>query len=506
MLHTNLSGRRPVLRRRLTAAIGALAVLLPALTAATVAESSSSPVPAALAVPDPRPNIIVITTDDQRADETFVLTRLRERIAARGTSFAHAYANFPLCCPARATFQTGQYAHNHGVAGNLSPTSPVGGFPAFNVNNTVATWLDAAGYRTAFVGKYLNKYGVPRLTLPPGWDDWQSMFAGGNYFDTKIYDNGVKRRFTGPYQTDVLGNLATEVIQRDAPADPPFFLYASFYPPHNGTPAEPDDPRITTPAVAPRWRDFYAGRQFAKGPAYNEADVSDKPSYVRSKIRITANMEAQLTEASQQRLESLEAFDEAVGNMLDALTAAGELDNTVILFTSDNGYMRGEHRIHAGKTVPYEDSARVPLIASGPGFPAGVIRGQMVGHIDLAATIAFAAGVTPRLPVDGVPLQRVAETATAFGGRSQVLEAGPKTVDGPWFYRGVRHPRWEYIDYGTEDFVELYDMVNDPDQLRNLAYVPAFADERADMAALLAQLRDCSGAACRVVAGPIGNG
>ena len=444
-----------------------------------------------------RPNIIFITSDDQRMDEMWMLDNIQQRIAADGTTFERTYANFPLCCPARATFQTGQYAHNHGVLGNLSSTSPVGGYPAFDASSTIATWLDSSGYRTAFVGKYLNKYGVKPVTTPPGWDDWHGIVGGGNYFDTRIFENGKAFQYTGPYQTTLLGDIATNIIARDVPQADPLFLYTSFYAPHSGSPVEADDPRISTPAVAPGWKDHYSGIDFFRGPAYNEADVSDKPSYVRTKGRLASGMQAQLKESFQQRAESLESMDAAVGKMLDALAAAGELDNTLIIFTSDNGYMGGEHRIHAGKTVPYEPSTRVPLVIRGPGFPVNVTRRQLAGHIDLAPTMAEAADVAPTLTVDGVPLQPLATSPEEGTGRSLLLEAGPKTVGGPWFYRGVRTDEWVYIDYDTEAFVELYNMTTDPDQLQNLAYLPAYSDQRAAMASLLADLRDCQGLTCQ---------
>jgi N-acetylglucosamine-6-sulfatase len=489
-----MSRRLGVVRGQVLVVFAALFAALPLSLHVAGSPAAGTAAPAV----DTRPNIVFISSDDQRADDMWVMDHVNQRIAAQGTTFARSYANFPLCCPARATFQTGQYAHNHGVLGNLSSTSPLGGYPAFDTSSTIGTWLKAGGYRTAFVGKYLNKYGsVKPITVPPGWDDWHAIVGGGNYFDTRLFENGTTHRYTGPYQTDLLGNIATNIINREAPKSTPFLLYASFFPPHSGAPTEPDDPEIATPAVAPEWKDHYAGLALPVGGAYNEADVSDKPSFVRSRHLIGANLKAQLTESNQQRLESLESLDAAIDHMLDALQNAGELTNTVIIYTSDNGYMRGEHRLHAGKTVVYEPSTRVPLIVQGPGFPAGVTRNQLAGHIDIAPTIARAAGVTPGLTIDGVPLQDLAASDTAWAARPQVLEAGPQTVDGPWFYRAVRTPRWLYVDYDTEDFLELYDMNADPNQMTNLAYNPSYATQRSDMATLLSRLRSCAGANCR---------
>lgn len=472
-------------------ALGVLGALFPAGNTAT---AEAVPVNA-LAV-DARPNILFITTDDQRADEMWMLDRVQRRIADQGTTFQRAYANFPLCCPARATFQTGQYAHNHGVLGNLSGTSPVGGYPAFDSRSTIATWLQQAGYRTAFVGKFLNKYGTKPVTVPPGWDDWHGIVGGGNYYDTRVFENGTPHQYTGPYQTDLLGAMATSIIQESAPSTQPLFLYVSFYGPHAGSPVESGDPPIATPAVARKWRDYYANRDFPRDAAWNEADVGDKPAYVRALPRITTAMQSYIKESFQQRAEALESVDAAVNKLLTALATAGELGNTLVIFTSDNGYMSGEHRIPEEKTVPYEPSTRVPIIVRGPGFPANTDRNQLAGHIDLAPTMARAAGVIPGLTVDGVPLQDLAASTTVGTNRALLLEAGPQAIDGPWFYRGVRTDRWEYIDYDTESFVELYDMANDPDQLNNLANDPAYASQRSAMADLLAQLRNCAGSTC----------
>jgi N-acetylglucosamine-6-sulfatase len=470
--------------------------ILSAALAATFAPGVATE-PAA-AAPDPRPNIVLITSDDQRVDDMRAMPRTRTLLGAQGTTFENSYSTFPLCCPARATFMTGQYAHNHGVLGNRSATSPLGGFPDFDASSTVATWLQSAGYHTAFVGKFLNKYGaVKPIRVPPGWDDWNAAVGGGHYFDTRLFQNGTARQYTGPYQTDLYADISVRIIESQAAQDAPFFLYASYYAPHSGQPTEPDDPRISTPAVRPDLRDSYAGVPLPEPPGFDEADVSDKPGYVRRRGRIRAGMHAQLTESFQQRQESLVALDEAVDRTVAALRSIGELDNTVILFTSDNGYMQGEHRIHAGKTVPYDPSAKVPLLVRGPGFPAGIARGQLVGNIDVAPTLVDVADATAGLPLDGTSLLPIAESPNTHAGRSLVLEAGPRTVDGPWFYTAVRTPRWLYVDYDETEELELYDMANDPAQLTNQAGNPAFADIRAWLAGRLARLEQCAGATCR---------
>ncbi len=487
-------------RRHLTAVALLGLVLTAALQTTVVADRAAltfgAPVPAD--EPDPRPNIVLITTDDQRAEEVWAMPNLRALLAARGTTFANSYSTFPLCCPARATFLTGQYAHNHGVLGNGTGTSPLGGFSALDTSSTIGTWLHDAGYQTAYVGKFLNGYGaVKPVRVPPGWDDWYASVGGGHYFDNRLIENGEPVQHTGPYQTDLYTDISIDIIERRIEGDDPLFLWTSYFAPHVGQPTEPDDPAITTPVPAPRHRDDFSGEPLRTDPSFDEADVTDKPAYVRNRKRVRPAMHGMLTELYQQRLESLQAVDEGIGRTIAALADAGELDNTVIVFTSDNGYMLGEHRIPTGKIVPYEPSTRVPLVARGPGFPSGVVRDQLAGNIDLAPTFAEVAGALPGLTVDGTSLLPLAANGGAGTTRDLLLEAGPRTLDGPMFYTAVRVPRWLYVEYPATGETELYNMARDPYQLRNLSGVPRLDGTREWLAEKLAQLRDCEGAGCR---------
>jgi N-acetylglucosamine-6-sulfatase len=455
----------------------------------------------ALVGPDPRPNIVFITTDDMRVEDLWAMPNVQALITDQGTTFTNSYAPFPLCCPARAAWLTGEYNHNNGVMGNLTTDFPEGGYPALDGSSTVATWLEGAGYQTAFVGKYLNGYGSKKPVLvPPGWMDWHASVAGGKYLTTRLRENtgGVLAThvYNGPYQVDLYDSIATGIINSRIPAEAPLFLWVSDFAPHSGDPAESDDPAISTPAVPPRWKDYYAGTALHPDASYNEADVSDKPAYVSALNRLTPAMQAMLKESYEQRLESLRAVDDSVANIIDALHATGELDNTVVVFSDDNGYMMGEHRIHAGKTVPYEPSSRVPLIIRGPGFPAGATRSPWVANIDVAPTFAAIAGTTPNLVVDGTSLLPLASDPTTWPARTMVMEAGPKTLGGVDRYHGVRSGRWIYIEHSTGE-VEFYDMQADPYQLTNLAHDPAWDAKQVELHAKLMQMQDCAGAACR---------
>lgn len=504
-----MSAQRPSHRaRRTLSVVGTAALVSVSLASAGLprqAEARGSLAPALQVVE--RPHILLITTDDQRADEMDPMPVVRRELVAAGTTFTRAYAPFPLCCPARATLLSGQYPHNHGVLGNQTPQFPLGGYVAFDTSSSLATWLQDAGYQTAFVGKFINNYGaVKPVLVPPGWEDWHATVSGGNYFSTRLREsttgaNPVTRLYENQYQADLYADLATDIIRRRVDAGRPLFLNVSFFGPHSGAPREPDDPTLSTPAVAPRHRDAYAGtplRRTEHDPSFNEADVTDKPAYVRKRGPLGAALQAQMTELYQQRLESLMAVDEAVDEILQALEAAGVLDETLVVFTSDNGYMLGEHRIHAGKTVPYEPSARVPFVVRGPGFPAGVERSQPVTLVDVAPTLLHAAGGTAGLPMDGTALQPYAEDPTHGTDRTVVIEAGPRsTTDGaPYHYRGLRTSRWLYVEYHETGEVELYDLLVDPYQEVNRARDPAYATERQQLADRLATLQDCSGEDC----------
>ena len=458
------------------------------------------------AAADSRPNIVFISADDMRVEDLSAMPNVRRLIANQGTTFSTSYAPFPLCCPGRAAWITGQYNHNNNVMGNDTLKAPTGGYAALDNTNTVATWLRSAGYQTAMVGKFLNGYGkVKPIAVPPGWQEWHAELAGGDYFNNTLRENTGgelrTRTYTGVYQVDLYDSIATDIIDRRVPSAAPLFLWVSQYAPHGGTPVESDDPALATPAVPPRWRNFYAGEPTLKDPSFNEANVSDKPTYVRSAPPLTTDVQAQLKEVNAQRLESLRAVDQSVAHIVEALRAAGELANTVLVFSSDNGHMMGEHRRPWGKVVPYEASARVPLIIRGPGFPAGITRQPWVANIDLAPTFADLANTNPGLDVDGRSLLPLATSPSTWASRTMVMESGPSTLGGDdepttdW-YHGVRTNRYKYIRYNTGE-VEFYDLLADPDEMTSLTNDPAHDATQAQLALLLTRMENCAGATCR---------
>jgi N-acetylglucosamine-6-sulfatase len=439
-----------------------------------------------------RPNVVVIMTDDQTVESLRVMGNVRTLLGGEGTTFANNFASFPLCCPSRSTFLTGQYAHNHTVMGNAPPS---GGFVKLDHSNTLPVWLQRAGYRTVHIGKYLNGYGQRSATeIPPGWTEWYGSVDPSTYqyYSYTLNENGRTVRYgadQASYQADVYTRKAVDAVRRLAPAGP-FFLNVAYLGPHSGGPREPDDPaNLATPVPAPRHRNRFAAEPLPATPAFNEADVSDKPSGIRGRPLIGPARVAAITEAYRQRLESLLAIDEGVGELVNALRTAGVLDRTLIVFTSDNGFFHGEHRVQTGKVLHYEPSTRVPLILRGPGIPHGVVRPQLVANIDVAPTIVAATGAAAGRAMDGRPLQPFARDGLLYSGRDILLETPS--------YSALRSPRYVYVEHASKE-QELYDLAVDPYELASLHASAAHAPLKAELAARLAKLRVCAAGACRV--------
>ncbi len=441
-----------------------------------------------------RPNVLVLMTDDQTVESMRVMTNVNALLGARGTTFVNNFASFPLCCPSRTTFITGQYGHNHTIMGNAPPT---GGYDKLAPThaNSLPAWLRQAGYHTAHLGKYLNGYGRTRPTeIPAGWAEWYGSTDPSTYsfYNYTLNENGRLVTYgTGAanYQTDVYGRKAVELIRRLAPATQPFFLSVAFLAPHSGGPRDTDDPRNqSTPSPAPRHRNRFASEPLPMPPSFNEADVADKPAGIRNRALIGPARINGIRENYQQRLESLLAVDEAIRDIVAALEASGELSRTLIVFTADNGFFHGEHRVPNGKVLVYEPSVRVPLILRGPGVPAGARRSNLVANVDLAATILDATNARPGRRLDGRTLLPFARDGLVRSGRDILLETTG--------YSAVRTPRHVFVQHTTGE-QELYDLAADPHQLQSLHADPRFTGLKNDLASRLARLRACAGDSCR---------
>jgi N-acetylglucosamine-6-sulfatase len=447
-----------------------------------------------------RPNIVVIMTDDQTVESLRVMGQVQRRLVGEGTTFANSFASYPLCCPSRATFLTGQYPHNHGVLFNSPPT---GGYQRLDSANTLPVWLQRAGYHTAHIGKYLNGYGVsdPR-EVPPGWSEWYATVDPStyNYYGYTVNENGRLVRYgrrPADYQTDVHARRAVELIGRRAPGRQPFFVSLAVLAPHTDRPDHLDD-NGALPDPALRHQGAFADEPLPPAPSFNEADVSDKPAFIRQLPPLDRRAVTRVQASYRARLASLLAVDDAVGAVIAALQRAGELDDTVVILTSDNGYFHGEHRIPSSKYLVYEEAIRVPLVVRGPGVARGATATARVANIDLAPTIVALAGVTPGRRMDGRSLLPLLADPSGSLDRDLLIETFPGPTGGrfPPSYAAIRTDRFLYAEHATGE-LELYDLVRDPWQLRSRHADPALAPVRARLAERLAALRSCAGASCR---------
>ena len=443
-----------------------------------------------------RPNVVVLLTDDQTVESMRVMAGVQAELAGSGTTFDRSFVSNPLCCPSRATLYTGQYTHNHGVIGNRPPE---GGYGRLDKSEWLPVWLQRAGYHTIHIGKFMNRYGQdsPPNEVPPGWNEWYTSVDPSTYRFTgyQLNENGVVSTYN-EYSTDEYSNRAVDAVRRLAPSGQPFFLSVAFLAPHSGSPRETDDPSgIVTPMPAPRHRDRFASEPMPVSAAFGEADVSDKPSFIRRRPRLSAERVAAITENYRQELESLLAVDEGIVRVVGALRDAGELENTLIVFTSDNGFFHGEHRVPYGKVMVYEPSIRVPLILRGPGVPAGARRRQLVTNADLAPTILDAADAVPagRVP-DGRSLFPLLRDRGLAWGRELLVEGAPGIQAVA--YAALRNDRFVYAEHDNGER-ELYDLRRDPDQLDSVDGDQDYESIEARLAERLAALQICAGPSCR---------
>ena len=498
-------------------------------------------------------NVIFILTDDMTTSELSAMPNVQSLIAGQGTTFDEAYVSFPLCCPSRATMMSGLYMHNHGVRGNFPPN---GSWLRYipHESNDLPVWLQDDGYYDVHIGKYMNGYpgGTPTIPAPPGdtipvpkgWDEWY-----GKVSEDALYFNYQLIEKTGPsavphitfygdqpadYQTDIFTDRAVNFVNDKAVANQPFWLNLWFNSPHG-----PFDP-------APRDLFRLSGTPLPKLPAFNEKDIKDKPKWFRrqARKRLTKKQGALIDNERRRQEEQLISVDQAVGKLIQSLKDKGILDDTYIIFSSDNGFFRGEHRIASGKYLPYDPASRVPLIIRGPGIPAGATTSELVWNGDVTQTILQIATGSQDNSLDGRSLlpfaqqpqlrstrpvllegdtgpggtgaesaqsssARAREARVGVAGKRGVkdLEQEPDAIksatntDKAPAYRSIRTDRYEYTLYANGQ-TELYDMKRDPAQLHSLATDPRYRLVRKWLYAALVPLSSCAGSSCRVELGP----
>jgi arylsulfatase A-like enzyme len=560
---------------RLALAVSVLA-LLAALAFAIGQQSANAASPAlaskrgnaALLPEGQHPNFVVIQTDDQTLDQLYAtytppggaptpaMPNTLASIAEKGVTFNRYYDSYPLCCPSRVTTLTGRYAHNHNVRGNVPPNGGYTGFSFRQANShNVATWLQGAGYRTIHVGKFLNGYGDEPFddgkTVPPGWNAWHSVLKADTnhyYYGYTLNDNGsldgpfgdpgswetreygVRDDFGCPlaplngepclYATDVFTRIASEEVF-GTPAGQPFYLQLDYTAPHG------DFRRPAGPEPATRHYDSFLGAPYPHGPSegFNEGNVNDKPRFIREASYLSPTETHTYRVYYQKALESLRSIDDGVQRILDTLGAMHQLRNTYIIFTSDNGFFYGEHRLTGGKFLAYEPATHLPLLIRGPGVKPGSSTGELVGNIDLAPTILELAGATADKSIDGrslVPYILDPELRTrrpllfesfvetndveAQGGEPLATrpQAGSSRSNGasasivapPKDYVGIRLGPYKYIEWPSGE-KELYDINKDPYELNNKSRDNNLAPIRNFLHRELERLVECVGKKCQ---------
>ena len=424
-----------------------------------------------------RPNVVVVLVDDLRWDEMscaghpFINTPHIDRIAREGARFRNAFCTTPLCSPVRASLLTGLYTHHHGILDNTNRSA------ASHQLMTFPRLLQKAGYETAYVGKW---HMGNDDTARPGFDHWVSMKGQGTSFDPELNVDGKRSRFTG-HTTDVLNEKAAAFLRKERVK--PFCLYIAHKALHPEL-VQFDDGSISDPKAAKFVPAKRHSQLYADAAVPRRLNVTDtlegKPALRRPVEGLPPLSRATGTdnETMRNRARMLAGVDDGVGMLLDALKDTDNLDNTVLVFTSDNGYWYGEHGLSVERRLAYEEGIRIPLLVRYPRLVrAGLIIDKFALSVDLAPTVLELAGVTTDHAMDGrslVPL--LAENIPEDWRTSFPIEYNTDTVFPRVLtmgYRAIRTERFKYIHYlELEGMDELYDLMTDPYEMINLINDP----------------------------------
>ena len=454
--------------------------------------------------PESRPNIVVIVVDDLRFDELgvaghpFLETPNVDRLASEGAMFTAAFHSVPLCSPNRASILTGQYPSRHGIIDNVARN---------RMSHRLETFpqaLQADGYETAYFGKWhMGNDPTPR----PGFDQWVAIPGQGRTMNPELYEDGRIHEVEG-YITDVLTDRAISFIERER--DEPFFLYIGHKAIHPDA-VQLDDgsvdlsvPRGYVPA--PRHRGLYEEEEFNWRPnvVSSPDELVGKPALQRALgVKYSDEImeefgEQELDPGSsmetiRRRAEMMLAVDEGLGRIVETLEARGILDDTFILFTSDNGFFYGEHSLSVERRLPYEESIRTPLIVRYPALArAGSQIEGLVASVDIAPTILEVAGAPIGNHIQGRSWLPLLQGNTAGRRESVFIEFYTYENPFPWLvdmdYKAIRTDRYKLIHWIQHpDEGELYDLVEDPYEMRNLIAEPRMAGVVSDLRAEMAE-------------------
>ncbi len=418
-----------------------------------------------------RPNVVVILSDDQSFGTVAGMPFMSKR--TDWFDFGHAYANNTTCSPSRATLLTGLWSHHHGV--EVSIRTP----PPFEDRHTLATWLSGAGYKTAFFGKYHlgNPLGAAMESyIPPGWDHWigwDDIDGREAYYNYTLNENGTSVAYGDApedYSTDVLTAMAVDYI-RSAPPAYPFFLLLAYRGPHNGW------------IAAPRHIGTFPRTPFAKAANYNEADVTDKPAWWQARPLVRPD---NTDGARRKELDTLLSVDEGTEQVVSVLRERGLLDNTMIIYMSDNGYSYGEHR-YTGKLCAYEECSHIPMLMWYPWATPRRID-QLVTNADVAPTIAALAGVVPDSRMDGRSLLPLLN-GEAWDRDAILLHSVPIDDGKVPNYWAIRTSQFKFIMTTETGELELYDLASDPSEIDNVVSSPRYSAVAEDLRSRLEHMR-----------------
>jgi arylsulfatase A-like enzyme len=547
----------------------ALCLLLASLVVAGL-QNAEAAEPSALQ----KPSFVVIQVDDATLDQLYASLNVGgvevqampytlSLIANRGITFNRYYVPYPLCCPSRVSLLTGRYSHNNNVRGNVPPNGGYTGFKARAAyTDNLAPWLQAAGYRTIHIGKFLNGYGDEPFDegkdVPPGWSAWHSVLKADTdhyFYGYTLNNNGV---IEGPYgdpgswetreygerddfgcpaaplngkpcfyATDRFNTIAWEELTQTSP-EQPFYLQMDYTAPHG------DFRRPAGPEPATRHYNTFAGAPYphSRSQGFNEGNVNDKPRFIREAPYLSLNEIHTYRVYYQKALESLRSIDEGVKLIVDTLGGMQRLRNTYIVFTSDNGFFYGEHRLTGGKFLAYEPATHLPLLIRGPGIKPGTSTGELAANIDIAPTILELAGAEANKSIDGRSLVPYMQDSALRSRRPLLFESFVETADveangeptaqrpvkevqrrrstrrdgasasivaPPKDYEGIRLGPYKYIEWPDGE-KELYDITKDPYELNNVVRVPNLSPIRAFLHAQLIRLESCVGKTCQEVA------
>jgi N-acetylglucosamine-6-sulfatase len=436
--------------------------------------TSASAVTAAAA---PRPNVVFVLTDDLSWNLVRYMPQVRQ-LQNDGLTFTDYTVTDSLCCPSRSSIFTGRFPHDTGVFTNGGND---GGFDFFHNHGeeaqTFATALQATGYRTAMMGKYLNGYepaateGGSQPYVPPGWTEWDVAGNGYPEFNYNLNENHrIVHYGSAPkdYLTDVLAGKGVKFIADSAAAQKPFLLEIATFAPH--APYTP----------APRDADSFPGLTAPRGPAFNTLPT-DAPPWLASRAPLSAAEKSAIDTAFRKRVQAVQAVDRMIGQLRAALGKAGVARNTLVVFSSDNGYHMGEYRLNPGKMTAFDTDVRVPLVVAGPGIASGATSRAAVENIDLAPTYQQLAGANTPSNVDGHTLVPLLHGGSGANWRTANLveHHGPDALAGdpdlpapnsgnPPSYEAIRTGTYTYVEY-VDGSREYYDRTKDPDELANLA-------------------------------------